>query len=416
MFAPLLDALYLIVALVTAPAWMKKARGGWGERFGNVEPLPDPTPGRPRLVLHAVSVGEINATRPLVEALGNDIDLMICATTDTGIARARELYADRFHVRRYPLDASWAVRRFMNRVQPQGVVLLELELWPNFLKACRRRDIPVCIVNGRLSARSFKGYRKIRFALKQCFASLAFAGVQDEAYRERFVAMGVPADHVRVVGNLKWDAPRVDLSGADALAASIGIDRSRPLVVAGSTAPGEDALLRRSLPEEAQLLCAPRRPEWREQAHEALAPCVRRSAPDLSLASHGRFLLDTMGELALAYALADIVVIGRSFADLHGSDPMEPASMGKPTLIGPAHSDFVAAVDTLKAGGGLIVTDQDQLAQDLGRILSDHALRERMGREAQATVAQHAGVGLEYARMVRTMLDTPTGDTGQTDG
>ncbi|GAB4553903.1 MAG: lipid IV(A) 3-deoxy-D-manno-octulosonic acid transferase [Phycisphaerales bacterium] len=404
----LLDLLYLLLALVTAPWWMRKTRGGWRERFGATDPLPPPQDGRPRLLIHAVSVGEVNATRPLVDALAGEFELVIATTTDTGLARARELYAGDFRVVRYPLDASWAVARFLGAVRPDGVALVELELWPNFLDACARHAIPVGVVNGRLSPRSFKGYQRVRWILRRYFARLAFAGVQDEDYRARFLAMGVPPERCTVGGNTKWDVTPPDTHDAEALARDMGIDRSRPLVVAGSTAPGEDALLRAALPEGVQLLCAPRRPEWRDRAATELAPCVRRSQPGAGDPTHGRFLLDTMGELASAYALADLVVIGRSFVDLHGSDPMEPAAMGKPIVIGPAHSDFGAAVGALDWACAIVISDRDRLPDDVARLLADHDARDQLGGRARAVVDGHRGAASRYADMVRTMLSRPT--------
>lgn len=409
--ALLLDLVYCTVALVTAPWWMRKARGGWAERFGRTPTLPDPAPNKKRLLVHAVSVGEVNATRPLADALGEDIDIVLSVTTDTGIARARELYTDRFPVVRYPLDASWSVRRFLNAVRPHGVALVELELWPNFLDTCARRSIPVAVVNGRLSARSFKGYRRMRWFLGKLFARLAHAGVQDEAYRDRFVEMGVAPDRCTVVGNTKWDAPAPDTSGAELLAREMGIDRNRPLVVAGSTAPGEDALLRALLPPEVQLLCAPRRPEWREEAERALDPCVKRTKPNVGDPNDGRFLLDTLGELAMAYALADVVVVGRSFGDLHGSDPMEPAVLGKPALIGPRFGDFEKAVELLREEGALLVTDAERLGEDLARVLEDADVQDRMARSARDAVAKHRGASLRYAAIVRSMLGLPENPT-----
>lgn len=406
MLAPLLDLVYLLVVVLSAPWWMRKTRGGWSERFGTIPPLPAPT--KPRLLLHAVSVGEVNLTTPLVEALGDDVEVVLSVTTDTGIERAHKLYADRLSVVRYPLDASWSVRRFLNAIQPSAVALVELELWPNFLDQCAKRDIPVGVVNGRLSARSFRGYRRLRTFLKKYFARLAFAGVQDDDYRQRFVAMGTPEDRCAVVGTMKWDTVTLgeDVPGIDELARELGIDRAKPLIVGGSTAPGEHELLRDATPEGTQLLCAPRRPEWFDDAAGALAPCVRRSAG--GDASEGRFLLDTIGELRAAYALADVVVVGRSFADLHGSDPMEPAALGKPVLIGPAHGDFQHAVGALASVGALRITSRERLAEDLKAAF---ARKDAMGASALRIVELHQGASERYAAMVRTMMGLEHSET-----
>ena len=322
-----LDLIYLGVAIVTAPRWRRKARGGWAQRFGRIEPVPDRDDvGRPRLLLHAVSVGEVNALRSLVPLLTDDAHIIVSSTTDTGLARAKELFSEMCDVRRFPLDASWAVRRFLDAVGPDAVGLVELELWPNFLKACRRRGTPVAIVSGRLSERSFRGYRKLRPLIRWMFAQLEAVGAQDDAYAERFSAMGVRPDRLSVTGSTKWDVVGPAPGQAEALAADLGIDRSRPLVVAGSTAPGEEALLHSAAPPGVQLLCAPRKPERFDEAAAAMPGRLRRSAGRPAEPGTDRFLLDTLGELGAAYALADIAVVGRSFGDLFGSDPIEPAA------------------------------------------------------------------------------------------
>src|SRR5262249_14810801 len=143
------------------------------------------------------------------------------------------------------------------------------------------------------------------------------------------------------------------VEGAEQLGVEMGIDRGKPLVVAGSTAPDEHELLVNAVPEGVQLLCAPRRPEWFDHAAAVLAGCARRSKGERG-SSAGRFLLDTIGELRMAYALADIVVVGRSFGNLHGSDMIEPVALGKPTIIGPAVADFQDAVDALLTGDGIL--------------------------------------------------------------
>lgn len=276
-----LDLVYAVGAAVLSPVWARKARGGWGERFGVAPALPAPgAGGRRRILLHAVSVGEVNALRGLVPLLREGAEVVVAAATDTGLARARELYGRDGPVVRYPLDFSWAVERFLDAVRPDAVGLVELEVWPNFVAACVRRGIPVGVINGRLSERSFRGYRRIHRWMSRSFASLAFAAVQDEAYAERFRAMGVPGERVRVTDSMKWDAaaPADDAPGSAALAAELGIDRARPLVVGGSTAGDEEALLHAACPAGAQLLCAPRKPEHFDEAAAAMTGCVRRSA------------------------------------------------------------------------------------------------------------------------------------------
>jgi len=412
----LLDGVYLLIALVAMPWVLRKKRDDWPERFGKCEPIPpksvtpegDPAgspPGpRKRIMLHAVSVGEVNLIRSLVSRLAEDADVIISVTTDTGIARARELYEGVAHVRRYPLDLSRSVRRFLDTVEPDAVGLVELELWPQFVNECAARGIPIAVVNGRLSARSFKRYRAARWLVGRFFRKLSWAGVQDDAYAERFTEMGVPA--VETVGTMKWDAaPKGGVQGADELARELGIDRSKPLVVAGSTAPGEHELLRDAMPDGVQLLCAPRRPEWWDEAAAAFPNCVRRTKPGEGDASTGRFILDTIGELRAAYAMADVVVVGRSFGDLFGSDPMEPAALGKPILIGPSVADFEWVVNVMAEDAAIVRTTRDDLAKDLARLLDDEHERRALGARAMACVETHRGATENYALALLRLIN-----------
>jgi len=206
-----IDAIYILAAGLAAPFWARKPREGWSQRMGHVAEMLDgseasaPNPDRPRILLHAVSVGEVNALRPLVPLLAPHADVIVCTTTDTGLARARQLFSESAQVVRYPLDFSWAVRRFLDHVQPSVVGLVELELWPNFLGECGRRRVPACVINGRLSERSFKGYdRWTRVVRPLMFSRIAHAAVQEEAYADRFTALGTPS--VSVTGSMKWDS------------------------------------------------------------------------------------------------------------------------------------------------------------------------------------------------------------------
>lgn len=447
----LLDALYLPAAVVTAPWWARKARGGWPERFGKIDELPPAPAGRKRILLHAVSVGEVNALRTLVPMLARHADVVVSVTTDTGLARAQALFAadpatpgrsPAATVVRYPLDFSPAVKRFLDAVKPDAVGLVELELWPNFVAECGSRGIPMCVVNGRLSARSFRGYQRFRPFFASTFGALDFAAVQDAAYAERFEAMGVRADRVRITGSMKWDSVSLDTTvpGANELAASLGIDRTRPLIVGGSTGPlpgpsahalyhankgrfvtlsareaarlGEEGLLHATCPEGSQLLCAPRKPERFVEAFAALggeARCTRRSVTKNTPVppaahQHDRFLLDTIGELRAAYSLADIAVIGRSFGELHGSDPIEPIALGKPTLIGPRYGDFESIVETFRAAGAIQVVDSPDLHTAIASLLADPARRAAMAEAGRACVRDNQGATARHAQMLLDLV------------
>lgn len=424
-----LDALYLPLALITAPWWARKTRSGWGERFGHIPSLPPKQNGVRRVLLHAVSVGEVGTLRGLVPMLRErGCEVVVSVSTDTGLKRARELFDNQpgVFVVRFALDFSPAVNRFLDAVRPDVVALVELEVWPNFVAMCGKRNIPVGVINGRLSARSFRGYHRFRRFFVKSFGSLAFVGAQDADYAARFRAMGVPENRLTVSGSMKWDAtgilaPGEELLGAAALARELGIDRSKPLIVAGSTSPmpgtsatdSEDALLHAAVPEGVQLLTAPRRPEHREAAFAAMggpSRCIKRSSKEPAKAGQDRFLLDTIGELRQAYALADVVVIGRTFDPAPGgSDPIESVSLGKATVLGPHAANFEYVVKVFRDADAIVFTDAASLPAMLRDLLADRPRRETLARNGAAAIRSQQGATARHADMILQALTTRPG-------
>lgn len=416
----LVDLAYLAGLTAASPVLLPRfiARGkhrtDWSGRFGHAPRLE--TPSRPRLLLHAVSVGEVNAISLLVDRLLDSAlqpEVVIATTTDTGYRRACSLFESRCEVVRYPLDVSWSVRRFLDAIQPDVAAMVELELWPNFSEECERRGIPLLVVNGRLSERSFRGYRRARAFIKPIFRRLECAAVQNEAYAGRFATLGAERGSIVITGTMKWDTARIedDVDGASELAEELGIDRDLPLVVAGSTAPDEHQLIVDAVPEGVQLLCAPRRPEWFDEAAGVLGDCARRSRPG-SRTSSGRYLLDTIGELRKAYALAQVVIIGRSFGSLHGSDMMEPAALGKPVIVGPATSDFAETVRLLDEGDGIVCTTRDGLAGELSALLGDRSRREAIADNARKVITEQQGATERTCELLVSILETVRGGHG----
>lgn len=416
------DLLYLLVAVVGSPilAWRLgrsgKWRTDWPARFGRAPVLSE---GPRTLLLHGVSLGEINATRSLVAALQEAdpaLRIVISATTDSGFARARSLYGDRHPVVRFPLDVTPAVRRFLDAVAPDAVALMELELWPTFTLECRRRGIPVAVVNGRLSAGSFRGYRRIRPLVQRMFRDVALAAVQTPEYGARFQELGTPAHRIRVVENLKWEAASLESpelrAAAERLAKALGIDPGRPLVVAGSTAAGEEAMVLEGLPEEVQVLLAPRRPERFDEVAAAFPGAVRRTLhPDgtgrAPSPSTRVFLLDTLGELRNAYALADVVVVGRSFVGgMGGSDPIEAAALGKGVVTGPDHGNFADVVAAFLEEDAILVAPHPGRA--VAALLADPERVHAMGRRARAVVVGRQGVARRTVEALLPLLDDGT--------
>lgn len=411
------DMAYVAAALLTGPLWAYrllhtgKWRTDWRGRFGRGQP---PTrDDRPTLLIHAVSVGEVNVARILVEHLRQGTDgqwcILLSVTTDTGIVRARDLYEPTHTVMRYPLDLSCCVERFLDSVKPDLVALVELEVWPNFIAACDRRHVPVCVVNGRLTERSFRRYSKVSPLVRSTFARLAAVGVQTPQYAQRFIALGTPGDRVKVLDTIKWDTAAVTnhVDGADELARAMGLDRRRPIIVAGSTAPGEEQLLIDTCPPQAQLVLAPRKPE-RFDAAAALEPTmVRRSqhpeGTDRQPDGQTRFfLLDTIGELRKAYALADVVIVGRSFLGLYGSNVIEPIALGKPTIIGPHHDDFAESVAALRDAGGIEVTDRP--GHVAAELLRDGPRARRLGRAGREVILSRQGATRRHVDLLMQLM------------
>jgi len=409
-----LDAIYAIAAIVLLPVWLPrmvatgKIRTDWAGRFGRVR-LKDGRADRPTILIHAVSVGEVSATRTLVELLERDPRrprLVISTTTDTGFARASALFAKEHEVVRYPLDLSFAVGRFLRAVRPDLVALMELEVWPTFTAACARRGIVVCVINGRLSERSARRYRRVRWFMMPAFRRLSFVAAQTGDYAARFIAMGTPRERAHITDTMKWDTARIEdeVAGAETLAAEMGIDRMRPLIVGGSTAKGEHEILLRAVPEGTQLLCAPRKPEWFDDAAAVLEGCARRSTAARG-SERGFFLLDTIGELRKAYALADLVVVGRTLLDFGGSDMMEPIGLGKATIIGPHVGNFQDTALLLRDGGGLVQCEVADLPATIRSLLDDPDRRRELAERGREIIRSHQGASARHAKLILELLD-----------
>ena len=414
------DFCYLIAAIVLAPVVLYrvivtgKYRHDWKQRMGY---LPELAPASSRVWVHAVSVGEVNAVRGLISALKQrspETEIVLSATTDTGIARARELFPD-LTVVRCPLDISRFVQRALDRIQPTMIVLVELEVWYQFVTLAAARGIPVAVVNGRLSKSSLRRFGWIRPVARRMFRALTWVGAQDETYAERFRRVGVPAERVTVSGSMKWDtAELVDtIPGSGALARAMGLDPSRPTWVCGSTGPGEEAVIleardrvRRSHPS-LQLVLVPRKPERFDEVaaviRRASLTCVRRSeSPDgteRSLSEGTVLLGDTMGELRKFYALADVVFVGRTLAAMGGSDMMEVAALARPIMVGPHTANFADTVDQLERGRAIHIIDADlnapdvvdRLAQAVGVLLEDRQAARTLAEKGREVVKRNRG-------------------------
>ncbi len=355
---------------------------------------------RLRVLVHGVSVGEVKAARALVAALADECEIVLSSTTDAGMEQARVLYPSLACVR-FPLDASFALRRFLARVEPDLVLLVELELWPNFLRACNRRGIPLAVVNGRLTERSFPRYRRLERVLPQ-FARLSLVCAQDEEHASRFRALGVDDARLVVTGNVKTDGLRLGARETPPeLCAQLGARPGQPVLVAGSThAPEERWVLEawRAAVPQARLILVPRHVERARALVEELAACGARpqrlselragEAPDPSRPA----LVDTIGELESVYSLADLVFVGGSLTPRGGQNMLEPAAQAKAVVHGALVPNFAQEAALLaRAGASRVVDEASELAGVFRELVGDPQLRARMGQAGMRALAAQSG-------------------------
>jgi 3-deoxy-D-manno-octulosonic-acid transferase len=433
-----LDALYAAGLVATSPIWLYRMirhgryRSDVGQRLGAA---PVRYGLQPVIWIHGVSLGEVNGCRTLVEELHSqlpDYQVVISTTTDTGMAAAKRLFGADHVVFRWPMDFSLAIRRSLMRLRPDLVVLMEGEVWPNFLAACNARGIPVVVVNARMSAdKGYPRYRRLGSLAGKLFNRLTAIGVQDEGYAERFRSLGTAGDRIHLTGMMKFDTARIAdrIDGQEALAAAMGIRPADRLLVAGGTGEGEEAALLDVLAElrarhpAARLAIVPRKPERFDEVARLIAgrglACVRRSqhadgCPPPTESGPGAVLLgDTMGELRKFYALATAVFVGRSLVPMGGSDMIESAALGKPTAFGPHTFNFPQA-DHLAEHGCVRVADGAALARQFDEWLADPAAAMAAGAAAQQYVRSQQGATRRNVEMIcRVLHRTPALAPGQ---
>ncbi|MDE3136202.1 MAG: 3-deoxy-D-manno-octulosonic acid transferase [Acidobacteriota bacterium] len=376
------------------------------------------------LWIHAVSVGEVVAAAPLARRLKERFPgrrLVISTTTITGqrMARERIAWADDFFY--YPLDWAWVVRRVFRAVRPSLVVILETEIWPNFLRVARQSGVPVLFASARVSERSFRRYRLTDGLIRRVLADASVFLPQTEEDARRLVALGAPEERVRIGGNLKVDVPppvRNPLAGWLADQAARG--KRTPVIVAGSVVAGEEnavlaafAGVRERYPD-ALLVLAPRKPE-RFEAAAQLAEVrgwglVRRSSLSLGGAldaGAGILLLDTIGELGGLYGVADLVFVGGSLVRAGGHNILEPAALGKAPIFGPHMDNFRdIARRFLDRGAATQVATPAELSRQWVEWLDDPARRDAAGRAARELVEANRGAADRAFESVEALLAT----------
>lgn len=408
----LLNLIYLAVLLLAAP-WLAaqavrkgKYRQGWRQKlFGLV---PRRTGDKLCLWLHAVSVGEVNLLATLLRRLQAALpgwDFVVSTTTMTGYALAKTRYPD-VPVCYCPLDFSWAVAAAVRRIRPDVLVLAELELWPNLIAACRASGARVAVVNGRLSDRSFRGYRLLRPVLGRLLREIDLIAAQNEQYAGRFRELGAAENSLSITGSLKYDGAQTERANprTQRLARLAGFVPGDTVFLAGSTGEPEEALALAAFSQLAakaprlRLVIVPRHPDRFDAVAELLESSghswQRRSALDHGPANPAAriLLVDQVGELGAWWGTAQIGFVGGSLCGRGGQNMIEPAAYGVAVSFGPNTRNFRDIVaGLLAAEGAVVVEDGQALAQFVERCLQDPAYAEQLGRRAAAHVAGQLG-------------------------
>ncbi len=416
--------IYNTVASLAAPivvgmaAAKGRLRGHWRERLGLMPPLESESGGR-RVWIHAASVGEAQVAAALLPALRRldpALTAWVSTTTDTGLATARSLLPADVPVLTFPFDVYGGPGRALDRLKPDMVIILETELWPNFLRAAKRRGLCTMLANGRLSPRSIKGYHRARFLFKEVLSFLDLMVMIRPEDRDRIISLGAAPDRVQVAANAKFDLllARTDQERVDELGRQLGLTPGRPVLVAGSTREGEEKIildvflrLRKDFPD-LHLILAPRHVSRADEVQALIQArglgWGRRSggrcasAPDVTL-------VDVMGELFYLYGLAAVAFCGGSLVNLGGQNPLEPAAWGKPVLYGPSMEDFLDARSILEeSGAGLTAEDQEELHRLTKELLAGKAEAERRGRAGLKALTLHQGAADRQAALAMYLL------------
>ena len=373
------------------------------------------------LWVHACSIGELNTARPIIEAFNTrwpQTPCLLTVSTSTAMALAKDLDLPT-RITWFPFDAPFVVGRFLRRLRPKALVLIETELWPCVITQTRASGAPVLLVNGRLSDSRARSYRHFAPFLRPAIRTIAAAGMQNERYAERLRALGADPSNVTVTGNTKFDSapPKLHEDERSALRAELHIPPEAQVLVFGSTRPGDEALavrcwekLRENIPRLV-LIVAPRHLERLSEAQEALkdTPFQLRSQLDGGEKEPGVVLLDTHGELSRIYAIATVAVIGGSFyPGVDGHNPIEPAAQGVPTVFGPYMRNFQDPADLLLARDAAVQAASAQaLCGELQSLLNDSATRARLSETSRRTVIENLGATERTLELIEKALASP---------
>ena len=407
---------------------------GLRQRLGSLPP----SNGKPVIWLHCVSVGETHAARPLAQRVKQQFPhhtLVVSTITLTGQNLARDVFRTQAEsVFYFPFDWRWSVRRALKTINPAAVLIMETELWPNFLRECKARNIPVALVNGRISRQSFRRYKLIKFFLRRVLSGLSLAVMQSETDAGRLRSLGMPDEKLHTAGNIKFDAEIAAelLNKTTEIRERFDLRTGAPLILAASThAPEEEVILETikqlRAKQPVRLLLAPRHPErFNEVAaliqKSGLSWTRRTGVPAPDDANATVILLDTIGELPATYSLADIVFVGGSIVDRGGHNVLEPAAAGAAVVTGAHTHNFHAIVDLMSEAKAIVQLTPveasaaaEELTHVLSGLLTNTEEREELGRRAKQLVMDNQGATDRTIKLIAPLLSREPHPTSQPD-
>jgi 3-deoxy-D-manno-octulosonic-acid transferase len=415
----LYNVLFIIFFVLSAPYyfWRMRRRGNWragfGQRFAKYDAsLKQALTNRHVIWMHAVSVGEVNLCTQIIRALEPrvpNLKIVVSTTTTTGMGELRRRLPTHVSKIYYPVDRRKFVNRALATINPKAIVLVEAEIWPNFLWRAQRLGIPVLLANARLSDRSYPRYKKFAFLFRPLFASFTGVGAQNETDAARLREVGCRPEAVRVVGNLKFDAATLDEQrtlDVPAMLRQLGVPADAPVLVAGSTHEGEEIILAEMAKRlrvrfpKLFLVLVPRHFErCREVGQKLRAHDVKffwrseiSAKTSLDAGEIECLLVNTTGELRFFYEHATVVFVGKSLTAMGGQNPIEPGAMGRALVFGPNMQNFADVTRSFLAQNGAVqVGDPQALENAVAELLADENRRAELGRNALKVVAENQG-------------------------
>jgi 3-deoxy-D-manno-octulosonic-acid transferase len=402
--------------------FQKKFRSQWIQRMGFFQDMPFKSP----IWFHAASVGEVFCTLPLLKKIRKEFpqrEIVLTTMTSTGNEAAKTHLPEADRVLFFPIDYPLALRRVIKKIQPSLLLIAETELWPNLLRSCGRKGIPIILFNGRISEKSFRGYLFFKFLFKECLKYVSLFLMQTREDQTRIIEIGAESDKTRIVGNLKFDQtfPSFNQEALANLAKSIGLQGKEAILIAGSTHPGEEEILLslfkelRKIHSHLILILAPRHLVRLEEVERILEKesmsWVRRTSLAMDQDHQKQkeppevILLDTMGELMSLYSLGTLVFVGGSLVPIGGHNPLEPLFFKKCVLFGPYMFHFLEISRRLVEEGGAIQANGiEDLSTHMKRLLKDVRTRRDTGERGYQFLKRHQGATERIFKEMRPFL------------